>query len=153
MSSPGICGTAIAHGRRAAEVLHARFRGLADPPPESRRPIGGAGLRLDSYALAARAQAEHLAPDLAVSLPDAEVSFGIDEEQFITEASRCLSCGSCYGCEQCSMFCTIQSFTRLADPAPGAYFSLSLDFCLECGKCIEVCPCGFLEVTGGGSVG
>jgi ferredoxin len=48
------------------------------------------------------------------------------------------------------MFCTMQSFARLADPAPGAYFSLSLDFSLECGKCIEVCPCGFLEVTAGG---
>jgi len=149
---PGICGAAIAHGRRAAEVLQARFRGLPDPPPESRRPIGSAGLRLDSYAPAARAQADHLAPDLAVSLPDAEVCLGIDEDQFITEARRCFSCGSCFGCEQCWMFCTMQSFARLADPVPGVYFSLSLDFCLECGKCIEVCPCGFLEVTGGGSV-
>jgi formate dehydrogenase major subunit len=147
---PGICGTAIAHGRRAAEVLHARFRELPDPPPESRRPIGPAGLRLDSYTPTARAQDVHLAPDVAVSLPGAEVSLGIDEDQFITEASRCLSCGSCFGCEQCWMFCTMQSFARLADPAPGAYFSLSLDVCLECGKCIEVCPCGFLEVTAGG---
>ena len=36
----GICGTAIAHGRRAAEALQARLRGLPEPPPESRPPIG-----------------------------------------------------------------------------------------------------------------
>jgi len=146
----GICGTAIAHGRRAAEALQARLRGLPEPPPESRPPIGPAALRLDAYPPAARAEAARLAPDDAVRLPNAEVSFGIDEEQLLTEVSRCFSCGSCFGCEQCWMFCTVLSYDRLADPAPGAYFSLSLDQCLECGKCVEVCPCGFLEVTGGG---
>ncbi|HYA67104.1 MAG TPA: FAD-dependent oxidoreductase [Acidimicrobiales bacterium] len=144
---PGICGAAIAHGRRAAEFLHARFRGLPDPPSDGRPVIGGSDLRLDSYAPAGRAQSTRLAPDVAICLSDAEVDCGIGEDQFIAEASRCLSCGSCFGCEQCWMFCTIESFSRLAHPQPGAYFSLSLDFCLECGKCVEVCPCGFLEVT------
>lgn len=149
---PGIVGTAVFHGRRAAEVLHARLRGIPEPSPEIRPPIGPGRLRLDSYPPAARAQDAHLAPADAVRRPDTEVSLGVEEEQFLTEANRCLSCGSCFGCEQCWMFCTVPSFTRLADPSPGAYFSLSLDFCLECGKCVEVCPCGFLEVTGGGSV-
>ena len=146
----GICGTAIAHGRRAAEALHTRLGGRPEPVPESRPPISSAALLLDAYPPATRAEAVRLAPDDAVRLPSAEVSLGIDEEQFLGEASRCLSCGSCFGCEQCWMFCTVLSFGRLADSAPGAYFSLSLDNCLECGKCVEVCPCGFLEVTGGG---
>ena len=146
----GIVGTAVAHGRRAAETLHARLRGLPEPPPESRPPIGPSGLRLDAYPPAARAQAARLAPRDAVRLPETEVSFGIDQQQFLTEASRCFSCGSCFGCEQCWMFCTVASFVRLADPAPGTYFSLSLEHCRECGKCIEVCPCGFLEVTADG---
>jgi len=30
---------------------------------------------------------------------------------------------------------------------PGMYFTLLLDECKECGKCIEVCPCGYLEAT------
>jgi NADPH-dependent glutamate synthase beta subunit-like oxidoreductase len=143
----GICGTAVAHGRRAAEVLHRKLRGLPEFPQENRRAIGPTELRLDNYVPASRAGTVRLAPEVAVSRPDAEVILGIDEEQFLTEASRCFSCGSCFGCEQCWMFCTVQSFARLNTPNPGAYFSLSLDFCLECGKCIEVCPCGFLEVT------
>lgn len=148
---PGIAGGAIAHGRRAAEALQARLRSLPAPPSEIRPAIGPAGLRLDAYAPVARTQAARLTPGDAVHLPNTEVSLGINEAQFLTEASRCLSCGSCFGCEQCWMFCTLRSFVRLADPAPGAYFSLSLDKCLECGKCVEVCPCGFLEVTGDGS--
>jgi len=146
----GIVGTAVAHGLRAAEALQARLRGLPEPPPESRPPIGPAGLRVDAFPSGESAQPARLTPEEAVRQPDAEVSLGIDEEQLLIEASRCFSCGSCFGCEQCWMFCTLLSFVRLADPAPGAYFSLSLDHCLECGKCVEVCPCGFLEVTGSG---
>jgi len=60
---------------------------------------------------------------------------------------RCFSCGSCLGCEQCTMYCTRGCFTRLDEVEPGRYFTLALDECLECGKCIEVCPSGFLEVV------
>jgi NADPH-dependent glutamate synthase beta subunit-like oxidoreductase/Pyruvate/2-oxoacid:ferredoxin oxidoreductase delta subunit len=149
----GICGMAIAHGRRAAEVLHHRLRGLSGSEEQSRRLMDPTGLRLDSYAPVARAETVRLAPKIAVSKPDAEVDLGIGEAQFLIEAGRCLSCGSCFGCEQCWMFCTVQSFSRLSPPNPGAYFSLSLDLCLECGKCIEVCPCGFLEVAEPASTG
>ena len=69
----------------------------------------------------------------------------ISEEQLLGEASRCFSCGSCFGCEQCWTYCTPLCFTHTAAPEPGSYFTLSLDNCAECGKCIEVCPCGFLQ--------
>jgi Fe-S-cluster-containing hydrogenase component 2 len=45
------------------------------------------------------------------------------------------------------MYCTAGCFTRLEQPEPGMYYTLTTDQCLECGKCIEVCPCGFLEVA------
>ena len=82
-----------------------------------------------------------------VEMGGAEVAGTITEEQFLAEASRCYSCGSCFGCEQCSMFCTPGCFTKLEEVGPGVYFTLTLDQCEECGKCVEVCPCGFLEVT------
>jgi ferredoxin len=44
------------------------------------------------------------------------------------------------------MFCTPGCFTKLEEVEPGVYFTLTLDQCEECGKCVEVCPCGFLEV-------
>jgi NAD-dependent dihydropyrimidine dehydrogenase PreA subunit len=51
------------------------------------------------------------------------------------------------GCGQCEMFCTVGCFTQLEEAGPGMYFSLVTDACEECGKCIEVCPCGFLEAS------
>jgi len=75
----------------------------------------------------------------------AEVIGAIGEAQFLAEAERCFSCGSCFGCEQCAMYCTSGCYSRLDEVGPGAYFSLIHDGCQDCGKCIEVCPCGFLQ--------
>jgi ferredoxin len=43
------------------------------------------------------------------------------------------------------MYCNPNGFARLVEPAPGAYFVWSREVCEGCGKCIEVCPCGFLS--------
>lgn len=147
----GIAGNAIAHGRRAAETLHARLRGLSDPSCDSRPAVGPDDLHLAYYPARPRTHARRLAADEAIRRPDAEVSLGISEQQLLEEASRCLSCGLCLGCEQCWMYCTVPSFARLTGVGPGAYFSLSLDRCTDCGKCVEVCPCSYLELDAGDS--
>jgi NADPH-dependent glutamate synthase beta subunit-like oxidoreductase/NAD-dependent dihydropyrimidine dehydrogenase PreA subunit len=149
----GIAGNAIVQGRRAAEELHARLRGQslsevkADRRMDGRPPIGADGVMLDWKPATLAAHAPKLTGQERVARGGAEVAGTISEEEFLAEASRCFSCGSCFGCEQCSMFCTPGCFTKLEEVGPGMYFTLALDKCLECGKCVEVCPCGFLEVT------
>lgn len=149
----GIAGNAIVQGRRAAEELHARLRGLspsdvtADRRVDGRPHIGPDRVMLDYKSETPAVHAPKLAGDERVALGGAEVSGTITEEEFLAEANRCFSCGSCFGCEQCSMFCTASCFTKLEEVRPGTYFTLTLDQCEECGKCVEVCPCGFLEVT------
>jgi NADPH-dependent glutamate synthase beta subunit-like oxidoreductase/Pyruvate/2-oxoacid:ferredoxin oxidoreductase delta subunit len=145
----GIAGMAIVQGRRAAEALHARLRGLPPMPSADgdRPPIGPEEIVFSFHQERAPAAPARLTPEEGLATPDAEVSDGITEAQFLEEASRCFSCGSCFGCQQCSMYCTPQCFTKLEEVRPGVYFTLSLDSCEECGKCAEVCPCGFLAVT------
>lgn len=143
----GIAGTAIGSGRKAAESMHARLRGLPDPilhcPAD---PIAIEPFRLDHHS--GRPRSEPLALPVSEWLqePDAEIHLGISEEQFLAEASRCLSCGQCFGCEQCWMYCPHTCFTRLETVQPGRYYALKLDQCQACGKCIDICPCGFLHV-------
>jgi len=83
--------------------------------------------------------------DQWLSKPNEEIHRGITEEQFLKEASRCLSCGYCFGCEQCWMFCNPGAYTRNEYSSPGAYFTFNESICEGCGKCIEVCPSGFLS--------
>ena len=150
----GIAGNAIVQGRRAAEELHARLHELspsevkADRAMDGRTVIGPDQVMLDYKRETPAVHAPKLTGAERVEMGGAEVAETITEEQFLAEASRCYSCGSCFGCEQCSMFCTPGCFTKLEEVGPGVYFTLTLDQCEECGKCVEVCPCGFLEVTG-----
>jgi NADPH-dependent glutamate synthase beta subunit-like oxidoreductase/Pyruvate/2-oxoacid:ferredoxin oxidoreductase delta subunit len=146
----GIAGFAIAQGRRAAEALHARLNGSEWPGPGERGPeVGPDRINLGYHETRSAAHPPRLDPAVRLADPGAEVSGRITEEEFLEEADRCFSCGSCFGCQQCSMYCTSGCYIRLEQSEPGVYFALSLDQCEECGKCIEVCPCGFLDVIDG----
>lgn len=54
----------------------------------------------------------------------------------------------CFFCEQCFMYCNGAAFTRVEKTNPGNYFVMALDACEGCGKCIELCPCGYLDTRG-----
>lgn len=143
----GIAGDAIVHGRKAAEAAHARLRGLPVPKRDDRPPARAEALVPEFYAPAGRAEPAHLPSAEALAHPDAETIARITEAEFLSEAGRCFSCGSCFGCQQCWMYCTAGCFTAVEEAGPGMFFTLSLEKCQECGKCAEVCPCGFLDVT------
>jgi NADPH-dependent glutamate synthase beta subunit-like oxidoreductase/NAD-dependent dihydropyrimidine dehydrogenase PreA subunit len=147
--SPGIAGDAIIQGRHAAEALHTRLRGLdpADAADPVAPEVGPEDLRLASKSCSSAVHESRLPGEQRLAAGMGEVARTINEEQFLAEVERCFSCGSCYGCEQCYMYCTSGCFTRIEEPGPGMYFSLNLDQCKECGKCIEVCPSGFLEIS------
>lgn len=142
----GIASNAIGNGRLAAEEVHARLRGLPEPVVDEGDPIGGGPVKLDHYL--ERPRAVPLARPVSEWLqePDAEIHLGITEEQFLEEVSRCLSCGQCFGCEQCWMYCSHTCFTRVGEVKPGKYYSVMLEDCQACGKCIDICPCGFLQI-------
>lgn len=145
----GIAGNAIMQGRQAAKKLHERFRGSETGPAGDTlvSDISSESVLFDSKPLSDAVHTPMLAPEQRIGMGMAEVAGTITEEQFLAEVDRCFSCGSCFGCEQCFMYCTAGCFIKVEEVRPGMYFSLNLDECHECGKCIEVCPCGFLEVT------
>jgi formate hydrogenlyase subunit 6/NADH:ubiquinone oxidoreductase subunit I len=62
-----------------------------------------------------------------------------------------MSCGLCFGCQQCFMYCNASGFTRIEQPEPGRYYAMALEACEGCGKCVELCPCGYLETREGAS--
>ena len=143
----GIAGEAIVQGRRAAEALHARLRGLEAGKVEV---TDFPQIHPDKVRFASKVESEAVHTPMRpagdrITAGMAEVSGTITENQFLAEVERCFSCGTCSGCEQCYMYCTSGCFTRLEEPRPGVYFTLNLDQCKECGKCIEVCPGGFLQ--------
>ena len=54
-----------------------------------------------------------------------EVDLGITQEAALEEATRCFSCGNCFGCERCWMYCTPSCFKKLPETKPGTYYSIT----------------------------
>ena len=71
----------------------------------------------------------------------------ITTEEFESEIGRCFSCGLCYGCERCWMFCTPGCFKKVPDGEPGNYYSFNESSCDGCNKCRDECPCGFIDMS------
>lgn len=143
---PGIASRAVGQGRHAAESAHADLRGLPRPPLQPTLPlVSGDSVRADYYAERPRSQESRLPKDEWLACPDAEIDLTLGYQQASKEAARCMSCGLCFDCQQCFMYCNAGGFTRIEETRPGRYFAMALDLCEGCGKCIELCPCGYLE--------
>lgn len=147
---PGIASQAIAQGRLAAEAADAELRGepLAYEPQE-RKAVRAGAVKTDYYH--AQERGPHLRrPEVEwLDHPEQEIDLTMSDAQACIEAARCMSCGLCFDCEQCFMYCNAGGFVRVTKPSPGNYFALELDACEGCSKCIEVCPCGYLETRQG----
>ena len=147
---PGIASQAIAQGRLAAEAAHAELRG--EPRPDharTRSAVRPDAVKADYYVDRQRTSAPRRPQEEWLAEPEVEIDQTISDEQAYREAARCMSCGMCFDCQQCFMYCNAGGFTRIEETRPGHYFALALDACEGCGKCIEICPCGYLESRDG----
>jgi dissimilatory sulfite reductase flavoprotein subunit len=141
----GIATTSIGQGRKAAESIHAALRGLALPNGDSRSTIGPEKIKMAWYEAKPRAEREQLGPEERLARPLDEVDLGITAAQALDEVTRCFSCGLCFDCENCWMYCQNNCFKKVSEPCMGDFFEIKLELCDGCKKCWEECPCGFLE--------
>ena len=77
--------------------------------------------------------------------PDREVSLGLSREAAILETRRCMSCGYCFDCEKCWMYCQDQAIEKPMQK--GVLYGFKLQNCTGCEKCADICPCGFIEMA------
>jgi NADPH-dependent glutamate synthase beta subunit-like oxidoreductase/Pyruvate/2-oxoacid:ferredoxin oxidoreductase delta subunit len=142
----GLATISIGQGRKAAECIHAELRGEKPKADFERPEIGKDKMLMDWYDAKPRAEREVLAPEVRLANGNDEMDLGITQEQAVEETSRCFSCGLCFGCENCWMYCQSNCFKKTKELQPGHYYDIDLATCDGCRKCAEECPCGFLEL-------
>ncbi|MCG6954373.1 MAG: 4Fe-4S binding protein, partial [Gemmatimonadetes bacterium] len=86
-----------------------------------------------------------IAVDERMSHLDQEVNLGFTREQAVQESSRCMSCGMCFDCEKCWMYCQDSAIGKPQNK--GDLYILKLENCTGCEKCADICPCGFIEMA------
>jgi len=78
----------------------------------------------------------------------AERVIGLDEKQAIDEANRCMSCGLCFECDNCVIFCPQTAVYRVPKDqyTTGRYVATDYDKCIGCHICADVCPTGYIKM-------
>ena len=73
---------------------------------------------------------------------------GLSEEMAQEEAGRCMSCGMCFECDNCVIFCPQEAVKRTpkAQSTTGRYVYTDYDRCIGCHICADVCPTGYIDM-------
>jgi NADPH-dependent glutamate synthase beta subunit-like oxidoreductase/Pyruvate/2-oxoacid:ferredoxin oxidoreductase delta subunit len=139
-----IATTAIGHGRRAAEAIDATLSAVASARLNGMPLILTDRMRLDHYEPMERMEASSLPIEQRLKQIDVEVNQGYTHEQVIEESKRCMSCGLCFDCEKCWLFCQDQAIHKPMEKFQ--LYDFKLERCTGCKKCSEECPCGFIDM-------
>jgi NADPH-dependent glutamate synthase beta subunit-like oxidoreductase len=136
---------AIGHGALAARNIDAWLRG-AEHRTEPERPLAAyEQLNTWYYADAPKAERPRLDAVRRSSTFD-EVVLGLDRSNALFEARRCMSCGSCFACDNCYGVCPDNAVIKL-EPGGSYAYEVDYDYCKGCGLCARECPCGAIEMV------
>ena len=78
----------------------------------------------------------------------AERMVGLNDGQAVAEAKRCMSCGLCFECDNCVIYCpqTAVKRTPKSEATMGRYVYTDYDLCIGCHICADVCPTGYIKM-------
>ena len=89
--------------------------------------------------------------------PDAEQVLGHFEERMknftdekaVEEAERCMSCGMCFECDNCVVYCPQDAVFRVKkdESTTGRYVDTDYNKCIGCHICADVCPTGYIDMA------
>jgi len=134
---------AIGQGARAASAIEDYIEGniestLAQPPVVYSRD-------LNTYYYQKQKPFTKEAVSIHTRLKNfREIYPSFDLEDIIEESKRCFSCGLCFHCNNCFMYCPDNAVK--ISPSTGG-FEFDLDFCKGCGLCAKECPCHYIQLT------
>ncbi|CCQ74010.1 NAD(P)-binding protein [Magnetospira sp. QH-2] len=72
----------------------------------------------------------------------------LSEEGAQDEGARCMSCGMCFECDNCVIYCPQDAVhrTKKAERAVGRYVFTEYTRCIGCHICADVCPTGYIDM-------
>jgi NADPH-dependent glutamate synthase beta subunit-like oxidoreductase/Pyruvate/2-oxoacid:ferredoxin oxidoreductase delta subunit len=73
---------------------------------------------------------------------------GLSEEATRAEGGRCMSCGMCFECDNCVIYCpqTAVHRTPKKQATTGRYVYTDYSRCIGCHICADVCPTGYIRM-------
>ena len=137
--------TAVGHGRKAADSIDAFLQGKTMPEAPYREVINVKKQDLNYFFHSNQTKRKHHVAENIVGNHN-EVLEALTKEQAIEESKRCMSCGLCFDCKQCSSFCPQEAISRYKDNPIGEVMYTHYTKCVGCHLCALVCPTGYIKM-------
>ena len=137
--------TAVGHGRKAADSIDAFLQGENMPEAPYREVINVKKQDLNYFFHSNQTRRRHQVAENIVGNHN-EVLEALTKEQAIEESKRCMSCGLCFDCKQCSSFCPQEAISRYKDNPIGEVMYTHYTKCVGCHLCALVCPTGYIKM-------
>lgn len=134
---------ATGQGKKAARHIDAYLRGTTYSKPDGHGPATFDHLNTWYYSDADASKQPLLNLVRRRSSFD-EIVGGLDADNALLEARRCLSCGNCFNCDNCYAVCPDNAVIKLGS---GKRYAINYDYCKGCGLCAEECPCGAIDMV------
>ena len=106
-------------------------------------------LFLGHFSYVPRNQREVVTLDRERALGNFQERLGVlNEKQVVAEAKRCMSCGMCFECDNCVVYCPQTAVYRVkkTEATTGRYVATDYDKCIGCHICADVCPTGYIQM-------
>ena len=73
---------------------------------------------------------------------------GLNDDAAKSEAERCMSCGLCFECDNCIIFCPQDAVFKVSKDqyTTGRYVDTDYSKCIGCHICADVCPSGYIDM-------
>jgi glutamate synthase (NADPH) small chain len=112
--------------------------------------ISSERLFLSHFNYEARHLREVHGPDSESVLGDfVERTTSLSEAEAVEEAGRCMSCGMCFECDNCVIYCPQDAVYRVPkdQKTMGRYVATDYTRCIGCHICADVCPTGYIDMA------
>jgi len=106
-------------------------------------------LFLGHFTYTARNKRRFITLDRESALGNFEERLGVlSEAEAIAEAKRCMSCGLCFECDNCVVYCPQLAVKKVPkkEATTGRYVFTDYDRCVGCHICADVCPTGYIQM-------
>ena len=106
-------------------------------------------LFLGHFSHVARNRRDVITLDEKSALGNFEDRLGVlNEENAVAEAKRCMSCGMCFECDNCVVYCPQTAVFRVKknESTLGRYVDTDYKKCIGCHICSDVCPTGYIQM-------
>lgn len=143
----GLVTEAIGLGRMAAEAIDDFIQNKQKEEVAPLAVVRYQTMFTDFFPKKERNETKFIAAAEVKGSMTKEPMLPLTDDEFKAEVTRCMSCGLCFDCDNCWMYCSDGAVEKISKETPrGTHYGFILEKCQGCKKCAEACPCGYIDM-------